>query len=116
MSFSFLLRIQLRCVKAAVHIRRQVAANDVAATCRSDKWLRVHWRTFVKIFVVATSRTCKFSCGVKDFHKNFPVHKKRFGAADETCRHNVLLHLIAYSAPTFKAVRMRKVLPYCGVW
>ena len=84
-------RIQLRCVKAAIHIRRQVAANDVAATRRIDKWLRVHWRTFVKIFVVVTSRTCKFSCGVKDF----PVHKKRFGAAGETCRHNVLLQFVA---------------------
>ena len=43
--------MQLRCVKAAVHTRRQLVANDVVATRRSDKSLRVYWRTFVKIFV-----------------------------------------------------------------
>ena len=82
------------------------------ATHRSNKSLRVYWRIFVKIFVAATefvaatSRTdsvwfdflrlvaaTKFCCGDKDFHKNSPVHTKRFVAA--TCRLTLLLQLVA---------------------
>ena len=35
----------------------------------------------------------KFCCGDKDFHKNSPVHTKRFVAA--TCRLTLLLQLVA---------------------
>ena len=86
--------------------------QHVAATRCSDKSLRVYRRIFVKIFVAATefvaatSRTdsvwfdflrlvaaTKFCCGDKDFHKNSPVHTKRFVAA--TCRLTLLLQLVA---------------------
>ena len=86
--------------------------QHVAATRCSDKSFRVYWRIFVKIFVAATefvaatSRTdsvwfdflrlvaaTKFCCGDKDFHKNSPVHTKRFVAA--TCRLTLLLQLVA---------------------
>ena len=91
--------------------------QHVAATCCSDKSLRMYWRIFVKIFVAATefvaatSRTdsvwfdflrlvaaTKFCCGDKYFHKNSPVHTKRFVAA--TCRHTLLLQLVARSVHT----------------
>jgi len=84
----------------------------VTATRCSDKSLRVYWRIFVKIFVAATEfvaatrRTdsvwfdflqfvaaTKFCCRDKDFHKNSPVHTKRFVAA--TCRLTLLLQLVA---------------------
>ena len=74
--------------------------QHVAVTHCSNKSLRVYWRIFVKIFVAATEFCCrnksqrfdflrlvaatKFCCGDKDFHKNSPVHTKRFVAA--TCR------------------------------
>ena len=89
----------------------------VAATRCNDKSLRVYWRIFVKIFVAATefvaatSRTdsvwfdflrlvaaTKLCCGDKDFHKNSPVHTKRFVAA--TCRLTLLLQLVARSVHT----------------
>ena len=95
----------------SVHTRRHVAA-----TCRGDtlqrQSLRVNWRNLWKSlslqqnFVAATSRTdsvwfdflrlvaaTKFCCGDKDFHKNSPVHTKRFVAA--TCRLTLLLQLVA---------------------
>ena len=86
--------------------------QHVAATRCSDKSLRVNWRNLWKSlslqqnFVAATSRTdsvwfdflrlvaaTKFCCGDKDFHKNSPVHTKRFVAA--TCRFTLLLQLVA---------------------
>ena len=86
--------------------------QHVAATRCSDKSLRVHWRNLWKSlslqqnFGAATSRTdsvwfdflqlvaaTKFCCGDKDFHKNSPVHTKRFVAA--TCRLTLLLQLVA---------------------
>ena len=86
--------------------------RHVAVTYCSDKSLRVYWRIFVKIFVAATEfvattsradsvwfdflrlvAVTKFCCGDKDFHKNSPVHTKRFVAA--TCRLTLLLQLVA---------------------
>ena len=56
MRFAYFLQDATRCVKAAVHTRRQLVANDVVATSRSDKSLREYWRTFVKIFVSQTTQ------------------------------------------------------------
>ena len=58
--------------------------NFVAATSRTDSV----WFDFLRL-VAAT----KFCCGDKDFHKNSPVHTKRFVAA--TCRLTLLLQLVA---------------------
>ena len=58
--------------------------NFVAATSRTDSV----WFDFLRL-VAAT----KFCCGDKDFHKNSPVHTKRFVAA--TCRFTLLLQLVA---------------------
>ena len=91
--------------------------QHVAATRCSDKSLHVYWRIFVKIFVAATEfvapTSCtdsvwfdflqlvaakKFFCGDKNFHKNSPVHTKRFGAA--TCRLTLLLQLVTWPVHT----------------
>ena len=58
--------------------------NFVSATSRTDSV----WFDFLRL-VAAT----KFCCGDKDFHKNSPVHTKRFVAA--TCRLTLLLQLVA---------------------
>ena len=68
--------------------------EHVAVTHQSDKSLCVYRRIFVTIFVSATSckkhnqtesvqlfAATKFCCRDKDFHKNYPVHAKRFIAA-----------------------------------
>ena len=58
--------------------------NFVAATSRTNSV----WLDFLRL-IAAT----KFCCGDKDFHKNSPVHTKRFVVA--TCRLTVLLQLVA---------------------
>ena len=82
------------------------------ATRRSDKSLRVYWRIFfenlcVRNRILSLQQVAKNqirlnlcdllrrqnSVAGKDFHKNSPVHTKRFVAA--TCRRDMLLQLVA---------------------
>ena len=99
--------------------------QHVAATRRSEKSLRVCWRILWKSlspqhnFVAATSRkksnqtefvrlvaATRLCCRDKDFHKNSPVHTKRFVAA--TCRRNVLLQLV--DGPVHRVICCRDLL------
>ena len=100
------------CLLRSVHTRQQVAATCCGDTlqrqvascvqenfcenlcrcnriCRRNKSHRFSLIWFFATFVAAT----KFCCGDKDFHKNSPVHTKRFVAA--TCRLTLLLQLVA---------------------
>ena len=108
----------------SVHSRRQVGATDhlvctgQATSCKS---LRVYWRDFMKIFVFVTefchcNKSHKFCliwffatcCRDKDFHKNSPVHMKRFVAA--MCHFDMLLQLVGQCVLTFTSTIYKRII------
>ena len=92
-----------RATSCSNKVKRHVAATNRFVCTGEFLWKSLSPQ---QNFVAATSRkksnqtesvrlvaATKFCCSDKDFHKNSPVHTKRFVAA--TCRRDMLLQLVA---------------------
>ena len=104
-----------RATSCSNKVRRRVAAtnrfvctgeflcgiSEYFCGCNKSQKIKSDW-------ICATYCGDKFCCSYRDFHKNSPVHTKRFAAA--ICRRDMLLQLVAWCVPTLRYLRMKPML------